>query len=210
MMLSRLNRLLDYAEDYMYIKRMTQSITLYRESLAMIAQDIYNSNTNLKDARSSMRGLITDTAPMMFEDGFNRGGATIDEMDDVERAFLQDWISTQKSFVNGFIDYCISEGLDRSRGQSGIKDRISMWVAAAQAMENQAYAFAQENQMGEWRLGKTERHCGTCSKLDGQKHRLKWFTSRNYIPRSPGADLDCGGWRCDCGIFNPLTGKKLL
>lgn len=57
--------------------------------------------------------------------------------------------------------------------------------------------------MGTWQLGETENHCqgvGSCSWLDGQKHRLAWYLLKNYIPGKPGAAQVCGGWACGCRL----------
>ena len=70
-------------------------------------------------------------------------------------------------------------------------------------------ASAKSNQPLTWRLGKTEEHCDTCAKLDGQTHRLKWYTARDYMPKKPGAAMDCGGWNCDCGLFDK-DGKRVI
>ncbi len=50
-----------------------------------------------------------------------------------------------------------------------------------------------------WRLGRTERHCKTCFALNGVTLTPEEWARLGIEPRSP--DLECGGWRCDCGRY---------
>lgn len=65
---------------------------------------------------------------------------------------------------------------------------------------NAGAMWADKKQMLTWRLGETEKHCKTCLKLDGGSHRAAWYLSRDYIPRKPGAAMDCQGYNCDCRL----------
>ena len=92
----------------------------------------------------------------------------------------------------------------------GVYNRMQMWVNAMSSLEGQAKMSVQANAMGTWKLGKTEEHCDTCRKLNGKRHRLRWFTDQGFIPREPGSEtLECGGWNCDCGIFSD-SGSQLI
>jgi hypothetical protein len=67
--------------------------------------------------------------------------------------------------------------------------------------------YAQKNKMVTWQYGETE-HCDTCASLNGKRHRAKWFIARDYIPRKPGAAMDCGGYRCQCSLLDD-KGKEI-
>ncbi|MCR4308385.1 MAG: hypothetical protein NUV80_07590, partial [Candidatus Berkelbacteria bacterium] len=66
-----------------------------------------------------------------------------------------------------------------------------------QAMMNGA-----NNPMLTWRLGQTEVHCTTCLELNGKKHKAQWYIDNDYIPRKPGANLECNGYNCDCDLVD--------
>lgn len=63
---------------------------------------------------------------------------------------------------------------------------------------NTAAMFAKGKTMLTWHLGQTEKHCSTCSSLNNKRHPAAWYIERNYIPRQPGADMECNGYNCDC------------
>ena len=88
-------------------------------------------------------------------------------------------------------------------------DRATGYVSTLSAIYNAAKMWANKNRSGIWRLGNTEKHCATCSKLNGTSHRLSWYIANNYIPRQPGASMDCGGYNCDCKIEDKKTGEEL-
>lgn len=86
--------------------------------------------------------------------------------------------------------------------------RADGYVSAVLAVYNAAVLFAKKNKMLTWRLGNTETHCATCLKLDGGRKRASWYINHNYIPRQPGASMDCGGYNCDCSIIDD-DGKEV-
>ena len=83
-----------------------------------------------------------------------------------------------------------------------IRDRAEGYSNTLTSIYNAAKMWADKRQMLTWNLGNTERHCRTCAKLSGKRHRATWFISRGYIPRQPGANLECGGYNCDCELIS--------
>jgi hypothetical protein len=57
-----------------------------------------------------------------------------------------------------------------------------------------------KNIMLTWHLGSTIKHCKTCAKLDGQRHKISYYINHDYIPRKPGNGCECGGYNCDCSL----------
>lgn len=78
--------------------------------------------------------------------------------------------------------------------------RADSWCMALDGFYNALKLAGAGNKMLTWNLGFTEKHCDTCSKLDGGRHRASWYASHGYYPRKPGSNTDCGGWRCDCSL----------
>jgi hypothetical protein len=74
------------------------------------------------------------------------------------------------------------------------------YVSTVLSIYNAAVLLAKKNQMLTWNLGETEKHCDTCLKLDGGSHRASWYIGHDYIPRKPGASMDCKGYNCDCSL----------
>lgn len=78
--------------------------------------------------------------------------------------------------------------------------RADGYTRTLSSIYTQGAALVKDNVMVTWHLGATEKHCKTCAKLDGQRHKIKWFIDRGYIPKQPGASMDCGGYNCDCTL----------
>jgi hypothetical protein len=86
--------------------------------------------------------------------------------------------------------------------------RAEAYARTLDAMYGEAKLRAMKNQMVTWHLGATEQHCTTCSKLAGKKHRISYLIENNYIPRKPGAGMECNGFNCDCKITDK-NGKEV-
>src|SRR5512139_1275345 len=76
--------------------------------------------------------------------------------------------------------------------------RVDGYAGGLDGVYNAGAMYGKGAAMLMWHLGATEEHCKTCSRLDGKEHRARWYITRNYIPRRPGADMDCGGYQCEC------------
>lgn len=59
-------------------------------------------------------------------------------------------------------------------------------------------ASADRNGMYEWILGNTEDHCSDCLRLMGQRHRLRDWQRKGWIPKAE--KLECNGFECDCKL----------
>lgn len=78
-----------------------------------------------------------------------------------------------------------------------VQQRVNGYASSLEAVYNAGRMWGMKNSMLTWHLGHTE-HCNTCKSLAGKSHRAKWYLSNNYIPRKPGASMDCGGYQCQC------------
>ena len=150
-------------------------------------------------------------AETVFIAGLEEGGASSDEMTDAEQKYLDEWVKNQLTFVDSLADAAREAHGDRAL-QRAFYQRIDMWVDTMRTLGMTAKGFANADQMGQWKLGETEKHCTTCSKLaSGAAHRVSWFLKRGYIPRENGSEtLQCKGFKCDCRIDSVKTGDRLL
>ena len=123
------------------------------------------------------------------------------------REQIDGWVATQLPYVRDFADAVVAARGDRA-AQQQIEARIGLWVEALRILGQVAKASADANAMGTWVFGDTV-HCADCAKLNGQRHRVKWFIQKGWIPREPGAPMECGGWNCECKIVSD-DGWRLL
>ncbi|MCP4263652.1 MAG: hypothetical protein GY774_40015 [Planctomycetes bacterium] len=89
--------------------------------------------------------------------------------------------------------------------------RADGYTSSVRAVYNAASMFAMKGKLLTWHLGETEEHCPTCEEvLNGTRHRASWYIARNYIPRQPGAGMDCGGYNCDCKLTDQKGNEVTL
>jgi hypothetical protein len=79
--------------------------------------------------------------------------------------------------------------------------RADAYARTLDQVYNTIKAFAAKNQMLTFGGQSGADSCTTCRKLMGQRHRAKWWVSRNYVP-GPANAFECGGWRCRHFLFD--------
>jgi hypothetical protein len=185
----------------------------YEVQITEAAADVFNGDSTSSTFAAKLRALIKRDAEDMYQQVLD-DNATEEKSDD-EQMVVDGWIADQLDFVDGFAEDVVKARRvnspdDYTDRQAAIFARAATWAQSLTALAGKLNALMKENVMGTWKLGATEVHCEKCSWLDGQRHRLKWFTKQGYIPREPGSQtLTCGGWRCDCGIEDD-DGNQLL
>ncbi len=157
-------------------------------------------NTVGKTFRTSLLANLEAAAMAGWADG---GGQTAG-FPDLELANIQ---TVQLGSMPDFM-VAIREARDELRKGNEVMNtlmaRLGLWVRSVRATYTRFLSLARGKSkaaMATWEIGPTD-HCVTCQRLNGQRHRLEWFTSRNYIPQQPGAAMVCGGWRCLCRLVD--------
>lgn len=179
----------------------------YESDLQDLIQSLLRGGHRLSkaDFRREMKGQIRDYAREGFRVAWEEGGGDLAEAKPDELGKIQDWTKEQQGFVNDFADWLT----DKESDLDAVPDRVALWASAYESFLNDVKTMAMGDPVGLWKYGDTE-HCDTCLELNGQKHRLSWFKDQNYYPGKPGAEMDCGGYRCQCEVVDPKTGERLL
>lgn len=180
----------------------------YDNLLSSLFRKAWRGDITAGEMATEHKRILRNLAPGCYYAGMQDGGVEQSEADETDRQTIADWIAEQSSRVRDFAKAAVDAGKDKAAREQ-IQARADLWLAAMLALGNLGRASAQSNTMGEWVYGDTD-HCDTCAGLNGKRHRLKWFTSRGYIPREPGSrTLDCHGFRCQCRIID-AGGKQLM
>ncbi len=136
--------------------------------------------------------------------GWSDGGGAPSDFPQLEL----DNIQTVQLFNMPDFMIAIREARDELRKGNDVMNtlmaRLGLWVRSVRATYTRFLSLARGKSkaaMVTWKVGPTD-HCVTCQQLNGQRHRLEWFTSRNFIPQQPGASMVCGGWRCLCRLVD--------
>jgi hypothetical protein len=115
------------------------------------------------------------------------------------------WARAELDAQLGFVDQ-LFENLRELRKEDDVNAtaealaRANGYASGLDGFYNEAVLRGSRNQMVTWHLGATEKHCKTCASLDGHRHKISWLVDNDYIPRKPGAGMECNGYNCDCSI----------
>lgn len=145
-----------------------------------------------------VRSIIQKAAQKAYLDGVQRGANnyTITTLDTDEQAELTKLTNAQLGYLPNLVEFIYQEN---APNDLEVVNRLSLWVnKGLNGIFNAGLLAGAGNKMMLWRLGRTERHCSTCAKAEGQIHRAKDWKRANIIPQ--GDNLMCNGFRCDCKL----------
>lgn len=119
-------------------------------------------------------------------------------------------ILKQYDYVDQYYRDIIDARVDKTPLQP-LLSRAQLWANRYNESYNNAVHIIQLQEGGKemWVIGATEKHCETCTKLDGVVAYAKEWEASRYKPQ--GSNLSCGGWRCDCSLTpteNRLTRNR--
>ncbi len=165
-------------------------------------------NRDASTLRSDLKAAAKEYLRRAFVTGYLETSDAEDETE-IEADDLA-WIKARITEEYGYISQLVKDmqrtdvsGLTRQEIRAIAEPRAEGYRSTLHAIYNEGRLRGAKNQLLTWHYGDTQ-HCDTCLKLNGKKHRAQWYLDRNYIPGRPGADMDCGGYQCQCY----LTDKK--
>lgn len=161
-----------------------------------------NNNYGRVQWSSAVRSIIRRYGNRAFRDGLLDGGV-FEEPSEEDENTIAELIAEQSKYVTALgerifkTEEGISEALADQKPSMWYNKSISPFYDAGRLSANQ-------NGIYEWVLGRTEKHCDDCPRLDGQRHRLKSYHRKGLVPKSDV--LGCQGFNCECKLV-PTTGK---
>lgn len=161
----------------------------------------YLEGRSMQAAKGKFKRATSDAFNDAFDLGWVDGGQDMPVDDDANG-----WIGARMTEEFGHIDMLFQAAKELKKDEdfepfAWASQRADGYAATLASIYNAGRMWAQKNKMLKWHLGKTEKHCDTCAKLDRDKpHRASWYIARDYIPRKPGAAMDCHGYHCDCSL----------
>jgi hypothetical protein len=178
-----------------YHDRITTSLTTYFEGGSVVTP------------RNQFRRAMIEAFGSSFDMGWVDGGQQMPP--DAEAL---NWFNIRVDAELSYIDVLFEQAKELRKEPdfdffSWVTNRADSYSRTLNGMYNAALLFAKKNQILTWVYGEAE-HCQTCIKLNGQKHRASWYINRGYIPRKPGASMDCGGYQCKCQLVD-AKGKEV-
>jgi len=162
--------------------------------------DFLNSSSQVTTYSRPMAAAVSKAYIESLDTGYVDGGGSL-PIDQDTADWARSELGAQLSYVDslfGTLKQLRKEGdVDSMHEAYLIAQR---WASALDGFYNAAKMAGAGNKMLTWNIGSTEKHCNTCLKLDGQRHRASWFSAKGYFPRKPGSATDCGGYHCDCSL----------
>ncbi len=177
----------------------------YRRRLRGIMTGFWSGALDYDQFFSMMMSAIRRGLTRAWNAGLREVGVLPEEQTQAELLALQNIIYKEFSYIDGLAQF-----IEARRKESGskLKDalaRLDLWIQRELDTQNQAKAIAGKNQKLKWVLGQTEKHCRTCTKLNGKVKRASIWAAAGLRPQSPpNGKLECQGWRCQC-YFLPTT-----
>jgi hypothetical protein len=164
------------------------------------AMTTYFEGGNVLAPRNQFRQAMTEAFNSAFDTGWVDGGQELPaDADSV--AWLEARLSSELAYIDDlFVQIKNLRKEDNFDFFQWVTAKADRYTSTVMSVYNAAVLLAKKNQMLTWNLGQTEKHCDTCLSLDGNSHRASWYISHDYIPRKPGAAMDCNGYNCDCKL----------
>jgi len=183
----------------------------YRQELALSMLEYLESDRPITAFRNLYKRATNDAFNAALSAGW-RDGKGQGQIPEHVVAWNNGQIDSQMGYIDG-----VFQELKALR-KEGDKDKWGAYVAARAdgysgsltGIYARAKMEAGKGKIGVWRVGPTD-HCTTCAGLDNQVRTIKEFIERGLIPQQKGSPtLECGGWNCQCGIYDLTTGKRLI
>lgn len=145
-----------------------------------------------------------------WNEGALESGVWEEDMTDEDMEILATLIDEEIEYIYQLGDDILSlsqettpltekEALDVFRSQIG--SRLDIWANRYNEVSNRARVHFGGKEKYKWVLGATEKHCTTCSALNGLvAFAYEWDESSVIPGQSDSEYLECGGWRCDCTL----------
>lgn len=177
------------------------SYSNYLKSLRAVARGLWLGLYDYEQAWDALEVAIRTNITKAWYDGLAEAGIQPSEMSNEERLALQQMIVREQSYMNGFISHCLDNTKASGAAWAVCDAKAIAWANRARDARGKALSMAQSDPKLMWRLGHTEKHCGTCTKLHGKVKRASYWNKIGVRPQNyPNHLLECGGWKCGCSL----------
>lgn len=177
-------------------------IDSYRANLRSLVRGLWTGALTPDQFESQMTATIDRRLRQAWEEGAQECGVAPDELSSKEQLELGRLVITETNNIGNLMSSIIDNSKLNKGKLTPLLDRIGNWVVRYNDAKNQGRVLACGDQKLEWIIGPTERHCPSCSRLDGTVRRASdWDEAGVYPQRPPNSALSCGGWKCQCQLI---------
>lgn len=180
----------------------------YGRNIRRVAKSLWNGTIGGPTFVSQLTNVIFLGITRAWLLGAKDAGIKPDELTDKEKKALADMINKELTFIPGFALLIIQNSKARQGRWGTVFSRSQQWEKRFLNARNRAHLMASTNPKLIWKLGKAEKHCTSCGRLDGKVKRNSFWEEKGIEPQSPPNDrLECGGHNCTCEL--KITDKPL-
>lgn len=154
-----------------------------------------NDEKTRQQFRSKLASLLSKFGKLAFLDGLTDGGIDEPVLSDEDKDTVATMLAEQSQYVSGLADV-LFKGDGISDAEAAQRPAM-WWNKSINPFYQAGLASADKDGLYEWVYGDTE-HCADCVKLNGQRHRMKDYIKRGWLPQADA--LACHGFNCKCKL----------
>ena len=155
---------------------------------------------SIASPKNSFKRATVEAFGSAFDAGWLFGGGELPPDEDA-----LDWLNARVEAEFGFIEQLFQQ-VKELRKEPGfdplawVSARADGYANTLREVYNNASVRAMSDVMVTFDGDDGAESCDTCQMLKGQRHRISWFVTRNYVPPF-GSGLDCAqGGHCQHGL----------
>lgn len=184
-----------------------KTVAYFEATLTRMVRNVYDGDLGGEFVQI-MRDLVLGQISQAFETAWTDDGNELPPPEYIRDA-SQEMVREQWTHIDDFYRAIIDARVDQT-GVDALLSRVQLWANRYNEAYNEGVRLIALNTGGKliWRLGRTEQHCDTCSRLNGiVAYASEWETAGVKPQAAPNPYLTCGGWRCDCSL-DPTNKRK--
>lgn len=176
------------------------SIAAYRADLRAIGRGAWLGVWRQDQLFDLLFNAIDRGLTRAWTEGAKQVGIAADEITPAEQLVLSGVIFNEYDKVGGLIALLNTNTKKDGHKLGTIFARLELWVNRYKDVVNRAKVEGEKDPKLKWSLGPTKNHCYTCGRLSGKIKRASWWRDNVMPQQPPNPSLECGGWKCGCGL----------
>lgn len=174
------------------------------QEIQAIMQDGIDRTITKAGCAARIRGAILRYGKLAYLDGLKEGGVDeADEADEDDTRAIADIAVHNTQYVTDLVNEIYSES-----GMIGTpENRAPKWMGTTDEFYYAGIHSADSNGMYSFEGDDGEKSCSTCQKLQGTKHRMKWWVEKELRPGIDHDNFECGSWSGSCNHYLEKVNK---
>lgn len=189
----------DYAVKEVEVIRKNIDATndAFIQELTTIIQDGIDRTITKAGCAARARGSIQRFGKQGYLDGLEHGCVDPSEFDENDKQKVADIAVHDTQYVTNMVDEIYSEA-----GMVGTAEaRAQKWMGTIDEFYYAGIQSADSNGLYEFTGDDGKDSCATCQRLQGVKHRMKWWIDHELRPGIDHDNFDCGTWSGSCNHY---------